>query len=1271
MTPDPLTDTTPTLTGSCRDETPRETNTNISLVEYRIDVGAYQTVTLPAGQSYNTSRQVRFSFDLPTLGLGAHTVAIRCVDGATNSATASDSFTIISPSNPEPGEFAFTENFDDFSKQDIPNSSNVIWGNGQLRLKEDISITRHLISSANACPRYGECRGAWRPWKDPQDPNIIWYALNGQIYRYNTQTQTSTFFNYSADYGLPAFGSELLGFSIGMYNGKKYLWMSDLYRLYVINLTDGVGIVDTTYTNVRSINLDFARGRFGAYVTIDPSGGSSNVAYINLNEMMNSADNSLTRLPFARFSSDNVVGLFTDPSSNAVFVGPYSQNNLFKFSDNNTPENTADDITTVYTDPRYQAVFAGMTLDPQGRLIFGSAFNSRAYLFVVVDDAGTPFDASDDTMAQLASPQQLGYRDIAYVEYLAGQNGVGDQLLINTGGGVPVYLNFNSTYTNPHDDTFIELDTLAGVRPSDSVAIMDGYNTMYVVNKIQGFYRVTLNRGWVDSGEAVALPTRPPQQLVVDNFVAEANTGSPIAYLDGQGGSPSFLAQVMDTVVPQVYAAHGGVHYFVSTDGGDSWTEVTLGQLQQLQQSDYRLKFKIELGEVGGATPVLTSYSLAYAGYPDPVTPTTTTGLKVTPSTGTTTTSGSFGLTVEAVDVLGFRTASYNGGVTVSLIDTATNTSTSGLSLGNLTLSNGVANASGVQINTTGTFRVRVSDGNFTQDSGNITVSSGAGLPSPFLGFSASSFKIKKGETVRLDWASNYLTSFVINPGNNQLTATTGQFFVTPSETTTYTITGTGPYGSTASSLTITVEGELGSGVTASPSPSPAASVSPRPRATPGTGGTTSGFTITTSGDQTIVRGQKAEISWSIPDAERVFVDYPERREVSSQGSFEFFPNDRTVVTITAEKDGESVTRQVTVNVIAAPIQVQELARDLQQRLPWTAPLISSAVQATKAVPGIGLGAAAAVQSGVVGLLVLTVASQVGFVATLNIRTFTNIFAAAGLLPAKQRKGFIHQTRVGAPIPFATVSVFEGNQPTGRTFATLVSDMYGAYFEPYLPKGTYTFLAAHATHHFPTKQQRPAHLTTRDFYRGEVLSVASSKERSAILIPMDPVSNERSKRQLKYRFLLFLNQTLSAFQWTIYPLAVVSAVAVWLDPNWLNILIAVFYAAFMLIKLLKQLRRPSLRGRVVTENDRKPVTNATLTLTTEAGNVVAVSKSDAQGYFSFFAPHGHYGLQLVSDSLVWRDLKAGTLYTVQAGPHQPPLKLTMARLSNPFGGDPF
>ncbi len=1265
VAPDPLTDHTPALTGSCKDATPRETNTNISLMEYKVDAGSYSDITLPDSGSYNDSTIESFSFDLPTLANGAHTVTIRCTDGASHSSTASDNFTIQDPILPVPGDYTFTESFDDTGHQDIPNSSNIVWGNGKLRLKEEFNPVRTAINTTEPCDKYGECRGNYGIWQDPVDSNVIWYNQFGKIYTYNTQTNTNTQFDYVTDYSLSQLG-DLKGFSIGVYQGKKYLFMSDIYRLDVINLTDHTSFEDSSFHDVVSIAIDTTRGRLGAYMTLTATGGNSNLAYLDLNGTMTEGDDTLTPIPLSKLNSTNFLNILLDPTNNAIYSGTYGDG-FFKFGDNNDPSNTAAYQATIYDDGigGYVNVFSGMALDPQNRLIFGTANVSNARIYVVTDDGGTPFDATDDTVTQIATPQQLGYHNIYGIQYIVGQNGVGDQLLLTTESDNPIYLNFNDTYTNLSDDTFIEVEARGGMRPGAVSAYIKDYNTMYVEVKNQGFFKVELNRGWVNSGEAVALPTRPPQQLVVDNFTAEATVATPISYLPSDD-SQNFLSQLGRAIVPQVQAAGEGIHYFVSTDGGVTYTEVTLGQLQQLQQSDFRVKFKIQLDEVGGASPLLNSYSLAYAGYPDPSQPETTTGLSVSPSTTTTTVATNFSTTIEAVDVLGYKTASYNGSAALSLIDAGSNTVVSGLNTTSATITNGTVTVSGLQIAQAGSYKIRVTSGSFTQDSSTITISGGVSLTSPTLAFYADRYKIKKGEDLTLHWNSTNLDTFIINPGDAHLTASAGDFIVHPQSTTTYTITGDGSHGTASNSLTVVVEGEVSSN--SSSSDTATASAAAQLAASPGltTLNTGNPLTITSSSDQTIVRGQKAEVSWDVPDADEVTISYPETHVVSSKGSFEFYPIQTTRIVITATKGQESVEKTILITVLNVPIQAQELSRAIQEKLPWSTPIVSAVIQTAKSVPVIGLTIASIAEVEIVTLLVVTVISQAGFLAALNGKTLLNIFATAGILPAKQRKGFIHQTKDGTPIPFAAISVYEGAQRTGAPFVTLVSDMYGSYVEPFLPKGLYTLIAGHAEHAFPTKYPRPKHLGVKDFYKGEALAVTSEREHQSLLIPMDEVDSATARRQLRYKILLMLQRTLSSLQWTVYPLSVVSLIALWLNPNVFNLIVVAIYAIMLIPKLLKRFKKPALQGKVIMDLDRKPVQNATLTLSTTDGNVVAVSKSDDKGNYRFFAPKGTYALNVVSNNLMWKEQAVGTLYTIKVGENTKPFTASMQAIENPF-----
>ncbi len=1278
ITPNPLTDTQPKITGSCRDDTSLAKNTYISNMNYSLDGGA-NTDIVPLDGTYNDAFAKNFSVQLPTLALGAHTVTMHCTDGSSNTSNTSQSFTIVAPVSAAPGTFNYTENFNSNMNQDIPNSNNMVWGNGKLRLKEDITTSRTLINSTGHCSLYTNCRNTGGIWQDLVDSHILYYALGGVLYTYNTQTQVNSVWNYQAEYGIRNYGAPSV-FSLGMYQGKEYLWIADFSGLSIVNMTDRTH-VDKAITNLNGIATDFGRGRLAAYLQGDAPSGYSNLAYLDLNgTITDTSDDIYTRVPLSTLNSVSFLFSTINPTKNAVYWASYNDG-MYVWNDNNNPSDVAHYTLTHYTTSQFRNVWS-FNFDLQGNLIYGTASNGGQGIFVL-NDNGHPFDSSLSTITHIATNRQMGYQDIDAMQYVKGENGVGDQLFVSNGNTDPTYFNFNSNYTTMTDKTFISLPIINALRPDSVQLFMTDYNTGYALVMNQGFFKIDLHRGWASSGDAVALPTRPPQALVVNNFVAQANIAAPIASLMKANVPQNFLASLSKAFVPQAQAAGGdGITYYVSTDGGITWTQVTLGQLQQMQQSDYHVKFKISMVPVNGASPVLDSYTLAYAGYQSQAQQTTTVGLGVTtPSTTTVAPATNFSLTIQGVDTLGFLTPTYTGTVNLSLIDANSNAVVSGLNVSGAAIgAGGTTTLSNVQIAQAGSYKIRATDGTYTNDSAVITVTVPPAPPTntpnlnqPTVAFWADTYTIKNGETVNLNWSSSNVTSWKIQPGDKVLDKAAGSYTVAPTQTTTYTITADGPNGSVTNTLVITVSGTVatsGTTTTSPASPSATSQQSLTASSSSSAGGVTSPV-LTFSPDQTIVKGEKATISWNVLGAETVTIDFPTPHTVSSSGSFEFYPTSTTTVGITSTINGQVTTKKITVTVIDAPVVVQQTAKWFQTLFPALTPLVSGAIQSTKSVPKIGLWLAAAMELGVVGLLTASIGAEVGLSAAFNGKTLLNILSAAGILPSKQRKGFVHQTKTGSPIPFALISVYESAKTHVRPIVTLVTDMFGVYNDPFLEKGEYDFVVAQDEFSFPTKLQRPIHLSYKDFYRGEVLNVASKKDRSALLIPMDAKVAQSKSKVWRARLLLSLNRTLNALQVLVLPFALMAMFALWLSPGLWNVVIVGIYLIVLIPKLIKHFRSPALQGRVTTVA-RKPVLNATVTLSTLAGGVVALSKTDAQGHFAFFAPKGQYAVNVVSDNLLWNEQQVGTLYTVNAnGAGTSPLSLTMSKIENPFGPNPL
>jgi|GEM_PF-1229064 len=1262
ITPDPTTDVTPAITGSCVDNNQLDTDSYISLLEYKVDAGSYSNVVLADSGVYSDSYQENFSVELATLNVGSHTVTIRCSDDSGQVSTTSDTFEVIAQTETQAGVYTFTESFDSQTNQDIPNSSNTVWGNGKLRLKEDITLTRTSLNTTGNCGRYDTCYGKMVVRQDPQDNNLLWYQIGRKIYSFNIATQTSTWLDYATLYGINNLTTNVNDFRLGVYQGKKYLIFSSSYDLIAVNLTDGVAFSSPNYLGATNFSLDFSRGRMGLYLNVDTVGPTSKLAYLDLNgTFSNVSDDVLTRLPLSELNYVDLGNSLLDPNTNALYVAAFNSG-FYKINDQNTPADFSDDISTLYANSDYLEIFDAMTLDPAGRFIFATANNSNGKIFVVSADGGTPFDSSDDTVTQLNQPIQTSYRSFFGVQYIAGENGVGDQLFLSSEDADPIYLNFNNTYTNLNDDTYISLPANGGIRPGAANILVTDYNTIYSVNTKQGFYKLDLQRGWADSGQAIGLPTKPPQRLVVDNFTAAANTSTPIAYRTEHDASQSVIGDLLHAITPQAMASEvDGIHYFVSTNNGTTWNEVTLNELKQLQQDDYRIKFKITMDEVSGSTPVLDSYQLDYGGYVSGSQQDTVIGLSVANSISTVQTNTSFSSTVEAVDSIGFKVSSHSGTATLQLIDSVTNSVTSGLNQSSAAIVNGTVTISGLQINKTGTFKIRAIEGAYSVDSAVITATNTPTLISPQLSFGADNYTIKAGEKTSIHWTSQNLKAFTLNPGAVPFTSTSGTFQVSPTQTTTYSLRGTGDHGEVTNTLTIVVSGSIEVASTATTSASLTTSLtstSANPKVEVGQVKNDPAI-LKVSGDETVIKGQKVTVSWEAVGVDRVSIDYL-GKDVSTLGSFDFYPAQNTTITITAYKGDQIYQERVTITVIEAPLSVQQAARTLQEIFPSSTGLVAGIVQIAQKVPSIALGFLIASQATLTGLLLWTIVAQ-SSLAALNLATLVDLLRTAGILPYKKRKGFIHQTKTGKPVPFALISVFEqlGNKKT--LFMTLVSDVYGVYVEPYLPKGTFIFEASQTEHSFPTTLRRPTHLQAMDFYKGEEIAVKSNKTQQSLLIPMDTLNTARSWKLLKHQAMLAISRILITLRWTIYPLSVLSFIAAVLSPSAFNIVIAAIYAVLLARQVLRQLKKPSLSGRVTDKGTLSPIANATVLLNQEDGLSVAVSKTNAAGYFDFYVKEGSYALQVASTNYVFTETAAGNLYMVKSAANAKPLRLQLTR----------
>jgi outer membrane protein OmpA-like peptidoglycan-associated protein len=156
--------------------------------------------------------------------------------------------------------------------------------------------------------------------------------------------------------------------------------------------------------------------------------------------------------------------------------------------------------------------------------------------------------------------------------------------------------------------------------------------------------------------------------------------------------------------------------------------------------------------------------------------------------------------------------------------------------------------------------------------------------------FTAQPAAISAGQSSTLSWVIKNATSASISPGVGAINATTGSISVSPTATTSYTLTATGPNGTSSQSLQITV-------------------------------GTANVQIVRfVANPRTIAAGAQSTLSWTTSGASTISIS-PGIGTVTANGSTTVTPATTTTYTLTATgSDGTTVTAPVTVTVTGSAI---------------------------------------------------------------------------------------------------------------------------------------------------------------------------------------------------------------------------------------------------------------------------------------------------------------------------------------------------------------
>ncbi len=599
LIPNPTTDPTPKLQGKVRDNE-IDRPSLLSQLWYRIDSGAW--TELPALDGQVNEIEELFSIEMEGLSLGEHTVEVRATDISGNDTEVqgiNDTMTFsIEQQDPNLTSTTIlkTENFSAHNDQDIIGTE-AIWGNSRLRLPEEFSPVRTPLVTDNYGDRYK------RDWitanSAPSNAGGYWMSMSDRHIRYyDINTNTQTIF----DLNDPVYGSELnadpITFEELYVNNEYHLWIATQSGLLGINfgtsITDGIGDSSVYYFPPGGYSLllgvdSRTPNDYGIYISSEHNNG---IYYYKPGNWGTTADDVLIQhSPTVDFNIGGATGMYFDQEEDKLWVGDYL-NGLGMIDDNGTPTNTGDDQKLFYEyGPQFQTrqIFA-IGEDKDGKIWYGGDWG----LFVIDDDNGTPLDVSDDTIIQLATPEQLNDDVISSIVYHGGEYPVGSQFFIGTRAGTVFYLSTNDTYTDPLDDQFITIDVTQGRYPAQmgSIHLFD-YDTLYTTIERMGLYRIDLNRDFVGSASALSeIAAQVEGRLGVDFVTLNSVTFAP------------------------GFELTSNVNFEVSNDGGLTWYPITIGETISFPQTDYRIKFKINMTR--GSTPVILGYNLSYAAYVEP-----------------------------------------------------------------------------------------------------------------------------------------------------------------------------------------------------------------------------------------------------------------------------------------------------------------------------------------------------------------------------------------------------------------------------------------------------------------------------------------------------------------------------------------------------------------------------------------------------------------------------------------------------------------------------
>lgn len=263
----------------------------------------------------------------------------------------------------------------------------------------------------------------------------------------------------------------------------------------------------------------------------------------------------------------------------------------------------------------------------------------------------------------------------------------------------------------------------------------------------------------------------------------------------------------------------------------------------------------------------------------------------------------------------------------------------------------------------------------------------------------------------------------------------------------------------------------------------------------------------------------------------------------------------------------------------------------------------------------------------------LVLATQFGW--GLSIELLIRILQAIGLLPTPAPQGIVFDSDTEEPVPFAILNVTRSGEI--KTTETLISAADGTYGGISLSPGTYQIEVRHQDFAFPTLKARPSYLTMYEFYKGEQFQIGQAGAFQLFMIPIDSINHQQRRNQAPFSWRLLRERFVRLSSILTLPFFVMSLVITVFFPTITNIIVTALYATLVIVKLVRHLKIPRIRG-TVTDELGQPLQHVFVRcIHQESNQIAALLVTDEKGHFKAYIPKAMYQLTLTKPGYVWKE----------------------------------